>query len=195
MGRNFIINDENHTWWFLERILQIKSTRVWETQDGFGIVHLEIHQKKAGLECHRLKTMVARGMRSPRHAINRRRWTREGPEFACVQTLSIGVAHAGGEGRIHILPWYRLVGVAKTSSESERNSWVAHLRTIPGHWNRWFCRKLHRPVHHCSSKWRYSGMRSEVGRIFYYQWRKSDLVIPWKDCTNLEHESLRIHQK
>ena len=25
------------------------------------------------------------------------------------------------------------------------------LRTIPGHWNRRFCRKLHRPVHHCSS--------------------------------------------
>ena len=35
-------------------------------------------------------------------------------------------------------------------------SWQADclldLRTIPGHWNRRFCRKLHRPVHYCSSK-------------------------------------------
>ena len=30
------------------------------------------------------------------------------------------MAHAGEEGRINILPWYRLVGVAKTSSETKR---------------------------------------------------------------------------
>ena len=38
MGRNFIINDENPTWWHLGTIVQIKNTRVWETQDRIGIV-------------------------------------------------------------------------------------------------------------------------------------------------------------
>ena len=38
MGRNFIINDENPIWWHLGRIVQIKNTRVWETQDRIGIV-------------------------------------------------------------------------------------------------------------------------------------------------------------
>ena len=37
---------------------------------------------------------------------------------------------------------------------------------FPGHWNPWFCRKLHRLVHFCSSKWRYSGIRFLVGRNF-----------------------------
>ena len=43
---------------------------------------------------------MAKGMGSPRHVINRRRRTREGPELACVQTLILlfGVAHARGEG-------------------------------------------------------------------------------------------------
>ena len=34
----------------------------------------------------------------------------------CANTFTPGVAHAGREGRINVLPWYRLVGVAKTSS-------------------------------------------------------------------------------
>ena len=38
MGRNFIINDENPIWWHLGKIVQIKNTRVWETQDRIGIV-------------------------------------------------------------------------------------------------------------------------------------------------------------
>ena len=38
----------------------------------------------------------------------------------CANTFAIGVAHAGEEGWINILPWYRLVGVAKTSSETQR---------------------------------------------------------------------------
>ena len=38
VGRNFIINDKNSTWWHLGRIVQIKSARVWETQDRIGIV-------------------------------------------------------------------------------------------------------------------------------------------------------------
>ena len=42
---------------------------------------------------------MARGMGSPRHVLNRRRRTREGPELACVQTPSCsGVAHAGERG-------------------------------------------------------------------------------------------------
>ena len=36
--RIFIINDENPTWWYLGRIVQIKNTRVSETQDRIGIV-------------------------------------------------------------------------------------------------------------------------------------------------------------
>ena len=38
MGRIFIINDENPIWWHQGRMVQIKNTRVWETQDRFGIV-------------------------------------------------------------------------------------------------------------------------------------------------------------
>ena len=60
-------------------------------------------------------------MGSPRHVCNRRRRTREGPDPACVRSpLKVVVAHAGGEGWINILPWYRPVGVAKTSSETQR---------------------------------------------------------------------------
>ena len=38
MGRKFIVYDEYPTWWHLGRIVQIKNTRVWETQDRIGIV-------------------------------------------------------------------------------------------------------------------------------------------------------------
>ena len=38
----------------------------------------------------------------------------------CANTSGPWVAHAGGEGWMNILPWYRLVGVAKTSSETQR---------------------------------------------------------------------------
>ena len=38
MGRNFIINDANSIWWHLGKLVQIKNTRVWETQDRIGIV-------------------------------------------------------------------------------------------------------------------------------------------------------------
>ena len=37
-GMNFIINDENPNWWHLGRIVELKNTRVWETQDRIGIV-------------------------------------------------------------------------------------------------------------------------------------------------------------
>ena len=38
VGRNFIIDETNPIWWHLGRIVEIKSTRVWETQDRIGIV-------------------------------------------------------------------------------------------------------------------------------------------------------------
>ena len=38
VGRNFIINDENPAWWHLGKFVQIKNTRVWETQVRIGIV-------------------------------------------------------------------------------------------------------------------------------------------------------------
>ena len=37
VGRNFVY-DKNPTWWHLGRIVQIKNTRVWKTQDRIGIV-------------------------------------------------------------------------------------------------------------------------------------------------------------
>ena len=38
VGRKFVVHDENPTWWYLGRIVQIKNTRVWETQKRIGIV-------------------------------------------------------------------------------------------------------------------------------------------------------------
>ena len=38
VGRNSVINDGNPVWWHLGRIVQIKNTRVWKTQDRIGIV-------------------------------------------------------------------------------------------------------------------------------------------------------------
>ena len=59
---------------------------------------------------------MAREMLSPRHVCNWRRRTREGPELACVETPFL----SGVAGRINVLSWYRVVGVAKTSSETQR---------------------------------------------------------------------------
>ena len=55
----------------------------------------------------------------------------------CASTPGRRVAHAGEEGRINVLPWYGLVGVASTSSEvatwygddSPHLSWNAHQVT------------------------------------------------------------------
>ena len=64
---------------------------------------------------------VAREMEVPKRALNRRRGTHEGPETCvCANTiLFLGVSHAGREGRINVLPWYRLVGVVSTSNETQ----------------------------------------------------------------------------
>ena len=49
---------------------------------------------------------------------------------------------------------------------SRKTDCLPDPRILPGHWGQWFCRELHRPIHHCSSKWRYSGIRFEMGRNF-----------------------------
>ena len=45
-------------------------------------------------------------------------------------------------------------------------NYLPHLWVLPGHWSQRFCRELRRPIHHWSSKWRYSGIRFYVGRNF-----------------------------
>ena len=43
------------------------------------------------------------------------------PNLRVCKHLGVGVAHAGGrKGELRTLPWYRPVGVAKTSSETQR---------------------------------------------------------------------------
>ena len=74
-------------------------------------------------------------MRSPRHVQNRLRWTREGPELACLQTLiDEGGLHAGREGRINVLRWYRRVGAVKTSKEMQGGSTGLPARVSGRHW-------------------------------------------------------------
>ena len=52
--------------------------------------------------------------------------------FGCVSTFRRRVAHAGGEGRINVLPWYRLVGVVSTSSETHRREDRAARNVVRG---------------------------------------------------------------
>ena len=42
-----------------------------------------------------------------------------GPRGSRTCVCAITLAHAGREGRINVLPWYRLVGVTSTSSEAQ----------------------------------------------------------------------------
>ena len=56
--------------------------------------------------------------------------------------------------------------------------------------NRWFCRKLHRPVHHQFFEMTRFGNSILSGTEFYSPWRKSRLMTSWKDCTKKEFESL-----
>ena len=63
---------------------------------------------------------MARWMETPRHVQNRRRRTREGPEPACVVSPLARKWHTQeAKGEKHVLPWYRLVGVVSTSSETQ----------------------------------------------------------------------------
>ena len=64
---------------------------------------------------------MARRMGSPRHVENRRRRTREGPGPACLRAPLCFEGGTRRGGRMNeLLPWYRVVGVAKTSSETQR---------------------------------------------------------------------------
>ena len=50
----------------------------------------------------------------------------------CKHPCTSGVAHAGREGWINILPWYHLMCVAKTSGETQRRkSWAARKGEWP----------------------------------------------------------------
>ena len=60
---------------------------------------------------------------SPRHVQNRRRRTRE--NLRVCKHLLVGVAHAGGEGRINVLPWYRPVGVQNLQLDARRKNGAA----------------------------------------------------------------------
>ena len=62
MRRNSIVDDTNPIWWHLGKRVQIKKTRVWETQGRIGIVQYRDSQKKAGPDYHRLRTMVKRSI-------------------------------------------------------------------------------------------------------------------------------------
>ena len=72
----------------LEGLYKLRIRESEKLKTVLELYDLETHQKKLGPDYHRLKTMVARRMGSPKHAINRRRRTRKGPEPACVQTPS-----------------------------------------------------------------------------------------------------------
>ena len=61
--RNSIhVHDENPTWWHHGKIVQIKNTRVWETQDRIGIVRPGDSPEAIRPDYHRLKTMVKRSI-------------------------------------------------------------------------------------------------------------------------------------
>ena len=51
---------------------------------------------------------------------------------------------------------------------SRKTDCFPDLRVLPGHRSQWFCREFCRPVHHCSSKWWYSGIRFRMGRTFIF---------------------------
>ena len=62
VGRNFIVNDENPTWWYLGRIVQLRIRESEKLKTVLELYDLEIHQKKLGPDYHRLKTMVKRSI-------------------------------------------------------------------------------------------------------------------------------------
>ena len=58
MGRNSIIDDANPIRWHLGKLVHIKNTRVWETQDRIGIVQYGDSSEESWTWLHRLKTML-----------------------------------------------------------------------------------------------------------------------------------------
>ena len=62
MGRNFIINDKNSTWWYLEGLYKLRIRESEKLRTALELYDLEIHQKKKGPDEHRSKTMVKRSI-------------------------------------------------------------------------------------------------------------------------------------
>ena len=60
---------------------------------------------------------------------------------------------------IHNSQFRRRISLEEQKAQKEDPDCLLDLRSLPGHWEPLFCRKLHRPVHYCSSKSRYSGIR------------------------------------
>ena len=93
---------------------------IWDTHGISGNVFANPTASSSAPYPQELNPWGARRMGFLRHAQIRRRRTRKGPNLRVCKHLLAGVAHAGEEGWINILPWYRLVGVAKSSSETQR---------------------------------------------------------------------------
>ena len=62
MGRNLIINDENPTDDILEGLYKLRIRESEKLKTVLELYIMEIHQKKAGPDYHRLKTMVKRSI-------------------------------------------------------------------------------------------------------------------------------------
>ena len=56
--RNSIVNDAHPIWWHLGRLYTLRIRKSEKLKSVLELYNVEIHQKKAGLDCHRLKTMV-----------------------------------------------------------------------------------------------------------------------------------------
>ena len=62
MGRNSIINDENPSDDILEGLYKVRIRESEKLKTVLELYNMEIHQKKAGPDYHRLKTMVKRSV-------------------------------------------------------------------------------------------------------------------------------------
>ena len=57
IGRNLIINDAKPIWWHLGKLVQLRIRESEKLKTVLELYNMEIHQKKAGPDYHRLKTM------------------------------------------------------------------------------------------------------------------------------------------
>ena len=60
VGRNFIVYDENPTWRHLGKLYKLRIRESEKLKTVLELYDLEIHQKKLGPDCHRVKAMVKR---------------------------------------------------------------------------------------------------------------------------------------
>ena len=63
MGRNFIINDPNPSDDNLESLYKLRIRESEKLKTVLELCNVEIHQKKAVLDYHRLKTIVKRSIK------------------------------------------------------------------------------------------------------------------------------------